>query len=157
LALEWCGEDDYLTWANWAKALYWSEGGRHDSISKFERAIAIVREEWRQSPGDPVLVGHLIEFHAMIGDKETTLNLIAMADSMAVRNGKLFFKIGDAYELMGNRGAALRYLAEAVRHGFPVKEILNTPELQDLVADLRFVRMIAAATGQEEAQADSMQ
>ncbi len=157
LSLEWCGEDDYLTWANWAKALYWAEGGRPDSVSKFEKAIAIVREEWRQSPEDPILIGHLIEFNAMTGDKETTMNLIEAADSMAGIDGKLYYRIGDAYELFGDRVSALRYLAEAVRHGFPVEEILTTGELQDLVADPRFVRMIAAAAGQEEAQADSLQ
>ena len=34
--------------------------------------------------------------------------------------------------VIGDRGAALRYLAEAVRHGIPVQRILATRELEEV-------------------------
>jgi len=157
LALEYCGEDDVVTWANWAKALYWTEGGRPESVPIFERAIAMAWEKWERSPGDPKVIGDLIDFHAMIGDEETTRRLIAEADSLAADNGQLLFQIGDAYEILDDRGAALRYLAKAIRQGVPVKQLLESPDLADLITDQRFVRMIAAVSGQEEAQAGSLQ
>jgi len=156
LSLEYCGEDNPRIWANWAKALYWTEGGRTESIAIFQKAIALNWEEWERSPGDPDVIGDLIEFHAMIGDEETTRRLIATGDSLAVGNARLLFQIGDAYELIGERGPALRYLADAVRHGFLVQEVLGTHELSDLIKDPRFVRMVTAASGQEDALADSV-
>jgi tetratricopeptide (TPR) repeat protein len=157
LSLEYCGEEDVLIWANWAKALYWAEGGRTEAIPKFQRAIAMTEERWKTSPGDPSVLGDLIDFHAMMGDAETTRRLIAVGDSLASDNGELLYHIGSAYELIGDRVAALRYLTDAVRHGVAVETIRETPELEGLVQDPRFVRMIAAASGQVEATADSLQ
>ncbi len=155
LSLEYCEKDDPLVWANWAKALYWTKGGRPESIAKFQTAIDLTWEDWYRSPGDPLVMGDLIDFHAMIGDEETTRRLIATGDSLATDNPKLLYAIGNAYELIGDRNAALRYLANAVRHGIPVARIHDTPELADLVADPRFVRMISAESGTIEAKADS--
>ncbi len=92
----------------------------------------------------------------MMGDKETTRRLIATGDSLAAGNGDLLFRIGNAYELLGDRGAAVRYITKAVRHGFPLARIQETPELADLIADPRFVRMVSSASGLEEAKADSV-
>jgi len=156
LSLEYCRQDDPKFWANWAKALYWVEGGRSESIAKFQKAIAITWEEWEQSPRDPEVLGDLIDYHAMIGDVETTRRLIATSDSLTIDNAMLLYQIGSAYELIGDRGAALRYIADAVRHGIAVQEILSTHELKDLISDPRFVRMISAEPGHEEAQADSV-
>jgi tetratricopeptide (TPR) repeat protein/tRNA A-37 threonylcarbamoyl transferase component Bud32 len=156
LSMEYCGQDDSTIWANWAKALYWAEGGREESFSKFQKAIELTWEKLEQSPGDPELIGDLIDFHAMMGDEETTRRLIATGDSLAVDDGDLLFRIGNAYELIGDRGAAVRYITEAVRHGVPLARIQETPELADLNADPRFARMVSAASGQEEAKADSV-
>ncbi len=157
LSLEWPDEVDAMTWANWAKALYWVEGGRQQSIPKFEKAIEMTWEDWKESPGDPVLLGDLIDLHAMIGDRETALRLIAVADSMGPDNGQLMFQIGAAYELLDDREAALLYLGGAIRHGIPVAEIFSTPELKKLTNDSRFVRMISAEAGQIQSQADTAQ
>ena len=51
LALDYCGEDDLDTWANWAKSLYWAEGGREDSLAKFEVAITLSWEAWAAGLG----------------------------------------------------------------------------------------------------------
>ncbi len=155
LSMEYCEKDDRQVWANWARALYWTDGGRPESIAKFQEAIALAQEELSESPGDPLLIGALIEYHAMIGDEESTRRLIATGDSVATDNPELLYLIGDAYELIGDRNAALRYLANAIRHGIPVEKIQGTRELFDLAADPRFVRMISAESGTNEAPADS--
>jgi len=156
LSMEYCDQKDSRAWANWAKALYWTEGGREESFSKFQKAIELAWEELDQSPGNSKVIGDLIDFHAMMGDEETTRRLIATGDSLAVDDGVLLVRIGNAYELLGDRVAAVRYITKAVRHGFPLARIQETPELADLIADPRFLRMVSAASGQEEAKADSV-
>ena len=133
---------------------YCTDSRRPESRDKFKMAIDLTWEEWNQFPGDPEIIGNLIEYHAMIGDEETTRRLIATGDSLASDNGELLYQIGDAYELIGDRTAALRYLAIAIRHGIPVERIQATHELADLVADPRFVRIISAESGSEHAQAE---
>ena len=157
LSMEYCEKEDRQVWANWARALYWADGGRPQSIAKFQEAIDLAWEELSQSPGDPLIIGALIEYHAMIGDEESTRRLIATGDSVATDNPELLYLIGDAYELIGDRNAALRYLTNAVRHGVPVERILGTRELVDLAADPRFARMISAESGTMEAPADNSQ
>lgn len=126
-------------------------------MAKFERAIEMTRVALNEDPGDLKQLGLLIEFHAMIGDRPATLGLIAAADSLGGNDPGLLYRIGDAYELVGDREAALRYLGEAMRHGVPVERIQNTRELAHLVQDPRFVRMVSAASGTEDSQADSLQ
>ena len=113
--------------------------------------------EWEQDPGDPDILADLIDFNAMLGEQETTRRLIATADSLDSDNRGLLYSIGNAYELLGDRGAALRYLGEALRHGYPVERIHSTRELSSLVEDPRFVRMTSATSGKGRAQADSVQ
>ncbi|MEN8007994.1 MAG: hypothetical protein ABFS42_13325, partial [Candidatus Krumholzibacteriota bacterium] len=79
------------------------------------------------------------------------------ADSLDSDERDLLYAIGNAYELLGDRGAALRCLGEALSHGVPVERIYSTRELASLVEDPRFVRMTSAASGTEQAQADSVQ
>jgi tetratricopeptide (TPR) repeat protein len=157
LALEYCGEDDPQAWANWARALYWTEGGRQAAKEPFQNAIDLTWEIWNASPGDPEVIGNLIEYHAMVGDRKKTLQLIAMGDSLASDSEELLYQIGDAYELIGERSAALRYLSKAVQHGVPVERIQRTRELADLAADPLFVRMISAESGADAKQAEGSQ
>ena len=149
LAMEYCNTADPQPWANWARALYWTEEGPEAAFDPFQMAIDLTWNIWNESPGDPEVIGNLIEYHAMIGDRETTLRLIATADSLSSDNGELLYQMGDAYELIGDRTAALRYLASAMRHGIPAERIQTTRELADLVTDPLFTRMISAESGTE--------
>lgn len=157
LALELCGEDDPTAWSNLAKALYWSEGRRQESIPKFRKALELTWKEWERSPGDPLILADLIDFTAMKGDRVEAQHLLAMADSLGSDDRDLLYAIGNAHELLGDREAALRYLGEALRHGVPLERIQSTRELSSLVEDPRFVRMTSAASGTGQSKADSVQ
>jgi tetratricopeptide (TPR) repeat protein len=144
LSLEWCDHEDPEVWANWGRSLYWAKGGREEAVDKLQKAVALIEPLWRETPDDSDLVGKMIELNAMSGEEDASRRMIAFADSLGIEDANLFYRIGDAYELMGDRTAALRYLREAVRHGTPIDNIKSTPELEDLVADPRFVRMVEA-------------
>ncbi|MFH1754383.1 MAG: hypothetical protein ABIA59_01655, partial [Candidatus Latescibacterota bacterium] len=64
---------------------------------------------------------------------------------LSIQDETVLYAIGDAYEIFNNRTAALRYLGDAVRRGFPISEIKATPELSDLVEDPIFQQVIAGA------------
>ena len=120
------------------------DGEREASREHFRTAIDLTRQQWRAAPGDLVLLGNLIEYTGMLGDAAAVRNLIAVADSLGAEDGELLYQIGDAYELIGDRNAALRHLAEAVSAGIAIERVEHTRELQDLVADPRFASIVAA-------------
>lgn len=138
LSMEIGGENDYETWGNLAIALYWSDGRRAESVARFRRAIELVEMALAESPDDPTLVGHLIEYNAMGGNESAARTLIDRYAESAAGNAQLLYRIGCALEIMGDRTGALRYLSEAVRNGHPLVDIQGTRELADLVADPMF-------------------
>jgi hypothetical protein len=71
------------------------------------------------------------------------MKMIAYGDSVAPDDADVLFAIGDAFERRGERQVALRYLRDAIRHGYPLVEIERTPSLADLVEDPVFKQMIA--------------
>jgi hypothetical protein len=144
LSKDYCGEMDSDTWANWGRCLYHVDGARSESVEKLKHAITLIEPHWRENPHDAHLIGELIELYALSGDETASRRLIALADSLGNWDAEICYRIGDAYEVMGERTAALRYLRESVRHGTPLARIETTPELADLVADPRYVRLVAA-------------
>jgi serine/threonine-protein kinase len=143
LALEYCGDGDYDDWGSWASSLFWVEGERDQAIELYKKAIDLATQELKTNPEDPFLIGCLIEYYAITGDTARTFQMIAYAESLAIDDVNVLYAIGDAHEIFDNRPAALRYLGEAVRRGFPVAEIEATPELADLVDEPVFQRIIS--------------
>jgi tetratricopeptide (TPR) repeat protein len=149
LAIEYCGENNHVVWGSWASSLYWVEGDRDRSVELYQKAIELAKRELADEPGSPFLIGCLIEYYAAIRDTTETFRMIAHADSLALDDQEVLYAVGDAYEIFGNRTTALRYLGDAVRRGFPVSEIEATPELEDLVQDPIFQRVIAGGNQSE--------
>jgi len=135
------GQADFETWGNLAINLYWAQGRRPESIERFDGAIELLEPVLRDSPGDTDLVSHLIEYHAMAGYEERTRALIRQYEHRAAEDPYLLYRIGDAYELLGDRNSALRYLGDALRRGFPLEEILATKELEELCHDPVFAQL----------------
>ena len=89
------------------------------------------------------MLGHLIDYYGMTKQRERALELIEEAAPIAATNSKLMFYVGCAYENLGERENALRYIGDALRHGYPVKFVEAEPTLDDLREDLRFKQMVA--------------
>jgi len=151
LATEYCGEDYLVAWGSWASSLYWVEGERDLAVGLYHKAIELAKSELTGDPVSPFLIGCLIEYYAAVRDTAETFRMIAYAESLAVDDEGVLYAIGDAHEIFGNRTAALRYLGDAVRSGFPVSEIEATPELADLVRDPIFQSVIAGDDQSEPA------
>jgi serine/threonine protein kinase/tetratricopeptide (TPR) repeat protein len=154
-ALEYCDENDTKLWGSWASSLYWVDGERGRAIELFNTAIGLAAGQLQETPDNPILVGALVEYYAMIGDEANSRRWMAEAERFAMAEPEVLYSIGDAHEIFGDRGAALRYLGEAVRRGFPVGRIEGTRELFDLVQDPRFKQMVLIDEGPDKASSGS--
>ncbi len=136
------GDGDYLLWGNLASAYYWTPGEREKAQSIFERAIELAKEQKEINPNDPYVTIDLAGYQAKIGDEENARNNIKTALDLAPDNTLVLFIAGTAYEQMGDREEALHWIEKAIEHGHSKSEIMNQPDLQDLISDERFQQLI---------------
>ncbi len=143
-ALEYCDTTDYDTWGNLAAAMYFTDGRRSEAAEVFRTAIRHLKREFLVSPENPTLIAAMITYHAMSGDERSSRRMIQYGDSIAGDDDDVLFAIGDAYELFGQRQLALRYIGDAIRHGYVFAEVEWTPNLKDLMSDPLFKQMTSA-------------
>jgi serine/threonine-protein kinase len=153
-ALEYCDKDNPETWGNWASSLYWVDGEKERAIELFQTAIGILEEQLEDNPDNPDAIAGLIEYYAMSGDEQNARRMIARAEPYASTNAEIMYAIGDAYEIFGDRTSALRYIANSIRHDYPVARIVGTRELKGLVEDPRFQRLIQEKSLPETTQGE---
>jgi hypothetical protein len=63
------------------------------------------------------------------------------------------YRVGSAYEKMGDRALAMKHLGNAVHHGYALALIRSDPVLHDLIADPRFQEMTRTEAAAEGASA----
>jgi tetratricopeptide (TPR) repeat protein len=154
-AIQYCDTNDCSTWGNLAGALYWTKEGPDRARPVYAHAIRKARAAAEERPGDTNLVSYLIDYYVMSGDTASTRSMIAGADNTAMQDGRVLYSIGSAYELIGERDKALRYLALAVRHGFPLSIIELAPALDDLRKDAMYDEVVHKAAAAAGATAES--
>jgi serine/threonine-protein kinase len=140
---QYCDSTNYLVWGNWASVAFWLPERREEALEMYGRAIRLAEAARTQRPDDREVLGHLIDYYGMTKQRELALELIEEAAPIAATNSKLMFYVGCAYENLGERENALRYIGDALRHGYPVKFVEAEPTLNDLREDLLFKQMIA--------------
>ena len=135
--------------------MYWVEGEKERAIGLFGKAIGLLNGQLEEDPDDPDVIASLIEYYAMTGDKDNSQRMIDLAEPYASENADVMYAIGDACEIFGDRTMALRYIADAIRHDYPVERIMGTQELAGLVEDPLFQRLIEDKSSLEPVSATS--
>lgn len=142
-ALEYCDTTEYDTWGNLAAAQYWTDDGREQAIERYKIAQRHLTREFQADPENPYLIATMIHYSTRAGDWETGRQMIAYGDSIAGNDANVLLEAGGAYEHMGNRRLAMRYVVDAVKQGYPVIEIDRIPSLRELVNEPVFKQMIS--------------
>jgi tetratricopeptide (TPR) repeat protein len=131
-------DKNYLVWGNLAAAYYWAPGEREKAKKTYQHAIDLAEQQLTVNPKDADVLSQLAGYYAMVGERTRSEFLIKKALSFASGNSQVMYLVGAAYEQMGNRKEALRWIGQAVRIGFSLAEIEYEPELRALVADTRY-------------------
>jgi len=131
-------ERDYQVWVNLASAYDQMPGEREKALAAYQRAIQMAEEKRKVNPRDPMVLSHLAECYATIGERSSALSLVQQALALAPDNIEIMVRAGLVYEQLGERDAALECIGKALKHGFPIAQIKSLPDLQQLLADPRF-------------------
>ena len=128
----------YLRWANLADTLRWIPGREQESQQAYRNAAALIKPIRERAPGDATLASRMGLYSAKLGDKETASLLSRKAVEDKPTSPDIRFRAAIAYEITGQREAAIKELNTAQKLGYPTNLISTEPDLLALRNDPRF-------------------
>lgn len=129
---------NYLGWANFADTLLWIPGRTEQAQTAYEKARQLLAPQLDRAPNDATLVSRMGVYSARVGDKVSAERLMARALKLASDNPSVRFRAALAYELVGNRSAALVEITKAKALGYPETSIVGEPALLALRRDPQY-------------------
>jgi len=136
------GEGNYRLWGNLGSAYFWAPGEEEKAESAFKRAIELAERQKEINPNNPYVTIELAGYQAKIGQEEEAGNNVQKALELAPENTWIMFLAGTTFEQLGDREEALHWIGKAIEHGHSQSEIMNQPDLQDLISDERFQQLL---------------
>jgi serine/threonine-protein kinase len=131
---------EYQLWANLADTLNWIPGREAQARAAYEKARELLAPRLTRAPNDVLLVSRMGLYAARTKAAGEAAALLPRAIALAPGSADVQFRAGLAYELLGQRDAALAAINNARRLGYPVKFIDAEPDLVALRRDERYVR-----------------
>ena len=139
LAIE---DGDYQAWGNYAYALTFSAQA-DKAVGPFARAIELAQERRASEPEDPALLSRLAGYFAMTGGHDAARELLKLAENLESDSPIVHATMGETYEDLGDREAALAWISRAVEGGMLPSHFERRPMLRDLVSDERYRQFVA--------------
>jgi len=136
---------DYRVWRNLGAARYWAPGQREQAREAYARAAELGEEERKLDPDNPRVIAELAECRVMLGEEGAARRLAGEAAKLAEKDPIAAFVLGDTWEQLGDREAALRWLGVALRGGYTRDDLERDPWLERLRADPRYERLVGDA------------
>ena len=129
---------EYQYWANLADTLNWIPGREAQARDAYNKARELLAPRLARAPNDVLLVSRMGLYAARTGAAADAAVLLPHAVALAPKSPDVQFRAGLAYELLGQRDAALAAINNARRLGYPVKFIEAEPDLVALRRDARY-------------------
>ncbi len=143
-ALQHGGGNFYLYWANLADTQRLMAGHEEPARESYRQAIELLRRELEKTPDSTFLRSRLALYRAKRGDRDEALAELAEIAQLDENQAEDLYRIAVAYEVCGERAAALAALAAALEAGYPRQQVRADPELFELRSDPAYRRAIAA-------------
>jgi serine/threonine-protein kinase len=140
------GANAYINWGNLGDGLRWAPGRRGEAAAAYRRASDLIEKQIALKPQDFDLLTRHAVLLVKMGEREPALKEVAAVATAPKLAPPILYRLTTVYELAGDRVRALTTLEQALRGGYPAKEIDNDPEFTELRADARYHRLIDALT-----------
>jgi serine/threonine-protein kinase len=124
--------NSHLAWANLADTLLWIPGREAEAKSAYIKARELLAPLLERRKDDATLVSRMGLYSARLGDRTQAEPLLVRVMALAPKSANVHFRAGLAYELLGERDAAIAALTKAVELGYPLKLIQAEPDLLEL-------------------------
>lgn len=128
----------YRVWGNLGAAYYYTPDEREKAYPAYEHAIELAEDYKRNNPSDYEVFIDLAGYSERLGKEEDAKAYMEQALELSSGNTVIMFSAGTILERLGEREEALYWIMKAIENGHSKSEIVNQPELQDLIKDERF-------------------
>lgn len=124
--------NSHLAWANLADTLLWIPGREAEAKNAYRKARDLLTPLLERRKDDVTLISRMGLYSARLGDRRQAEPLLVRVMALAPKSASVHFRAGLAYELLGEREAAIAVLTKAVELGYPLKLIQAEPDLLEL-------------------------
>jgi len=140
---------DYVIWGHlgFARAYGADPQGAEGA---FRRAISIGENGLEEDTADAELLSDLASYHAMIGERERSLELQQAAIARGPDSPSVMVTIGETFEVLGDREQALAWLGRALQAGMEPSELEDRPALRALVAEKAYIDLVGHSTSHSD-------
>ncbi len=130
-------DQSYEIWNGLTIAYEWLKEDERANAAR-KRAIEILERTVESNSQNGEAQSTLAALLAKNGAKQRALDGIAISLALSPRIPYVLSEVADAYELLGDRRHAIKYLQQALRNGFPAVGLRADPEIQGVISDPRF-------------------
>jgi serine/threonine-protein kinase len=132
------GPNKYLYWANLADALRWIPGRAADARHAYRQAAALLQPLLARPSQDATYQSRMGLYRAKLDEGTEAVRWTQRALETAADSADVHFRACLAYEITGDRSAALAQLKRAMALGYPVHLVATEPDLIGLRRDPRY-------------------
>ena len=129
---------DWRLWRNLGAARHWAPGERDKAREAFEKAVQLAELDRKVNPRQPSLLAQLADAYSMLGKRAEALDAATAAERLTTTDADAAFALVSAYEQLGERTLALKWLGRAIANGYSLEAIERSPSLAALRKDARY-------------------
>jgi len=130
-------DKDYLIWDNLVFA-YEGLKDKEKAGKAQDRAILLLEQATRDTPRDALAQSNLGLLYAQKKLREKAIPRIQSSLVLSPDDPNILEIAGTAYEDLGDRAQALRYIEKSLQKGYTLANMKSNPELQGLLSDPSF-------------------
>jgi len=134
--------DDFDTWRTLAAAYEFAPGFEDSVLPAFERAMALLRIQLDQDPGNQEFMADHASFSVILGAPDTALVILAdLEANQSKLNAGNMFSMAATYERLGDRDRAMDWLENAMEEEMSFKKMDHYPVLKNLQSHPRYIAL----------------
>jgi serine/threonine protein kinase/tetratricopeptide (TPR) repeat protein len=130
-------DKNYLVWGNLMTA-YEGLKDNDKADQARDREIALLELAVLDTPREAIVQANLGLLYAKKKLREKAISRIQSALALSQDDPNVLANVGEAYEDLGDRARALRYIEKSLQKGYAFADLKNVPDLQGLISDPSF-------------------
>ncbi|HEY0703936.1 MAG TPA: protein kinase [Candidatus Acidoferrales bacterium] len=130
-------DKDFQVWYNLLLCYEWL-GQKDKAANAAARTTSLLEALVQSKPQDPEIQSALGLLYAMQKNRDKAAPRIEAALALGPQDERVLEDAGEAYERLGDRPRALRYLQESIKAGGSVEGLSARPGLQEVLKDTSF-------------------
>jgi eukaryotic-like serine/threonine-protein kinase len=134
-------DKNYVTWGNLAEAQYMA-GQRDQARASYNKAIALAEDGLKINPHDPQLLKDVADYNSMIGDRTQAFKYLDQALQYSKFDKETLFSAALIHNQFNETGTAFEWLRKAIQAGYPLESIRQSPSVDNLRNDPRFIELV---------------